>query len=89
MCTGEMPGLPMIMFGVVDNRDVVDLHLRAMTHPAAKGERFLACAGDFLTFPQFAQVSIPLRTHVAMQAHRDPDAVRLSLGSIRLRRRLR
>ena len=58
LCAGKMPGLPMISFGVVDNRDVVDLHLRAMTHPAAKGERFLAVAGDFITFPQFAQVSI-------------------------------
>jgi nucleoside-diphosphate-sugar epimerase len=27
-------------------RDVADLHLRAMTDPAAKGERFLAISGD-------------------------------------------
>ncbi|MFD9028332.1 hypothetical protein [Streptomyces parvulus] len=31
----------MIMyFGVVDVRDVVDLHLGAMVHPKAAGERF-------------------------------------------------
>src|SRR5262245_26431335 len=37
-----MPGAPQIYFAVVDVRDVADLHLRAMTHPAAKGERFIA-----------------------------------------------
>ncbi len=44
-----MPGLPHLTFGVVDVRDVADLHLRAMTDPRAKGERFLAVAGDFIT----------------------------------------
>ena len=43
---GAMPGCPRLSFGLVDVRDVADLHLRAMTHPAAKGERFLAVAGD-------------------------------------------
>ena len=78
-----MPGLPMITFGVVDNRDVVDLHLRAMTHPAAKGERFIACAGDFLTFPQFAQVSIPLQTQTR-NAISQESSRQAALGSIRL-----
>lgn len=53
---GEVPALPRLMFGVVDVRDVADLHLRAMTHPAAKGERFLAVAGDFMTVAAAAQV---------------------------------
>jgi nucleoside-diphosphate-sugar epimerase len=48
MMDGEMPGCPRLYFGVVDVRDVADLHLRAMAHPAAKGERFLAVAGDFM-----------------------------------------
>lgn len=39
---GSMPGCPQLAFGVVDVRDLVDLHMRAMTDPAAKGERFLA-----------------------------------------------
>jgi len=30
-------------FPVADVRDVADMHLRAMTHPAATGERFIAC----------------------------------------------
>lgn len=43
---GTIPGCPRLWFGVVDVRDVADLHLRAMTHPAASGERFLAISGD-------------------------------------------
>jgi hypothetical protein len=39
---GAVPGSPRLSFGVVDVRDVADLHIRAMTHPAAEGERFLA-----------------------------------------------
>ncbi|QIL20968.1 NAD-dependent epimerase/dehydratase family protein [Thermomonas sp. HDW16] len=45
---GALPGCPKLRFGVVDVRDVVDLHLRAMTAPAANGERFLAVAGSFM-----------------------------------------
>lgn len=46
---GSVPGCPKMTFGIVDVRDVADLHLRAMTNPAAKGERFLAVADDFLS----------------------------------------
>jgi nucleoside-diphosphate-sugar epimerase len=53
---GAVPGLPRLNFGVVDVRDVADLHIRAMTHPAAKGERFLAVAGDFLSIRDIALV---------------------------------
>lgn len=53
---GAMPGCPRLSFGLVDVRDVADLHLRAMTHPAAKGQRFLAIAGSFVSMPEIAQV---------------------------------
>jgi nucleoside-diphosphate-sugar epimerase len=53
---GALPGCPKLYFGVVDVRDVADLHLRAMTNPAAKGERFLAVAGDFMSMQGIAQV---------------------------------
>lgn len=46
MLDGAMPGVPRIGLEVVDVRDVVDLHLRAMTSPAAAGERFLG-TGEF------------------------------------------
>jgi len=56
MMDGDMPGCPEIYFGVVDVRDVADLHIRAMIHPAARGERFLAVAGDFISLLDVAKV---------------------------------
>ncbi len=56
MLEGAMPGNPRLHFGVVDGRDVADLHLLAMTHAAAKGERFLAAAGDFMSLQDVAKV---------------------------------
>jgi nucleoside-diphosphate-sugar epimerase len=53
---GAVPGCPRIHFGVVDVRDVADLHIRAMTHPAAGGERFLAVAGDFMSMLDVAKL---------------------------------
>lgn len=41
---GSMPGIPRVSFGVVDVRDVADLHIRAMLDPKAKGERYLSVA---------------------------------------------
>jgi nucleoside-diphosphate-sugar epimerase len=56
MMDGQIPGCPRMYFGVVDVRDVADLHIRAMTYPAAKGERFLAVAGDFVALRDIARV---------------------------------
>jgi len=56
LMSGSVPGSPRLSFGVVDVRDVADLHIRAMTHPAAKGERFLATAGDFMLIHDIAKV---------------------------------
>jgi nucleoside-diphosphate-sugar epimerase len=53
---GAMPGSPQIYFGVVDVRDVADLHIRAMTNPAANAQRFLAVAGDFMSIGEIATV---------------------------------
>ncbi|MFA6157621.1 SDR family oxidoreductase [Mesorhizobium sp.] len=64
---GAMPGLPRLSFGVVDVRDVADLHLRAMTNPVARGERFLAVAGDFMTVRQMAET---LKTRLGGSAAR-------------------
>jgi nucleoside-diphosphate-sugar epimerase len=51
-----MPGCPQLYFGIVDVRDVADLHLRAMTSPAAKGERFIAVAGDAVSMLDMAKI---------------------------------
>ncbi len=56
MIDGATPGCPDLWFGIVDARDVADLHIRAMTDPAARGERFLATAGHFLSVQQTAQI---------------------------------
>lgn len=53
---GAMPGCPRLYFGAVDVRDVASMHITCMTHPGAKGERFLAVAGDFLSVAQIARV---------------------------------
>ncbi len=66
---GAVPGCPKLRFGVVDVRDVADLHLRAMTHPAAQGERFLALAGDFLSMVEIARV---LKRRMGRSARRVP-----------------
>lgn len=52
---GSIPGLPRIGFGIVDVRDIADLHIRAMTAPGMDGERFLA-GGRFMWFKDVAEV---------------------------------
>lgn len=51
-----MPGCPKLYFGVVDVRDVADLHIRAMTSPAAKGERFIAVSGSAVSMLDIAKI---------------------------------
>lgn len=53
---GSMPGCPRLTLGVVDVRDVADLHLRAMTSAAANGERFLATGDGFMSVQEIAFV---------------------------------
>jgi nucleoside-diphosphate-sugar epimerase len=69
---GELPGVPRLSFGAVDVRDVADLHLRAMISPAAKGQRFLAAAGKFMSIEEIAQV---LRANMGDAARRVPTRV--------------
>lgn len=42
MLRGSQPGVPRIALEIVDVRDLADVHVRAMTSPAAAGQRFLA-----------------------------------------------
>jgi nucleoside-diphosphate-sugar epimerase len=66
---GAMPGAPRFYFGVVDVRDAADFHIRAMTHPAAKGERFLAVGGDFMSMLDIARL---LKSRMGTSAKRVP-----------------
>lgn len=64
-----MPGCPRLFFGIVDVRDVADLHVRAMTHPAAAGERFIAAAGELMSMHD---VAVVLRAHLGDDARKVP-----------------
>ncbi len=67
---GAMPGCPRLTFGVVDVRDVADLHLRAMNYAAGSGERFLAVSGDFMTIKEIADL---LRERMPEASRRVPS----------------
>jgi nucleoside-diphosphate-sugar epimerase len=70
MMEGAMPAVPRLSFGAVDVRDVADLHLRAMTDPAAAGQRFLAVAGNFMSMLDIANV---LRRRMGATANKVPS----------------
>jgi dihydroflavonol-4-reductase len=67
LLTGKMPGCPKINSCFVDVRDVADLHLRAMTHPAAKGKRFIATAGESIWLTDLAKI---LKENLGEAAHK-------------------
>jgi dihydroflavonol-4-reductase len=72
LMNGSLPAAPRMAMNIVDVRDVADLHLRAMTYPGARGERFLACAGDGLTVQEIARV---LKARLGPTARRVPTGV--------------
>lgn len=53
---GRVPPRAPAYFGVVDVRDVADLHVRAMTSARAAGRRFLAVAGEPITVGEMARI---------------------------------
>jgi len=64
-----MPAVPRVYFGVVDVRDVADLHLRAMVAPEAKGERFIAVSGETMSILDIGKV---LQRELGVKARRVP-----------------
>jgi nucleoside-diphosphate-sugar epimerase len=95
----DIPAVPNIGWNVVDVRDVAELHILAMTSPAAAGQRFLG-SGTFLWYRQIARIlreklpeqaaKVPVRTMpdiaVKLLARRDPRLAMLrpELGRTRL-----
>jgi dihydroflavonol-4-reductase len=63
---GSLRACPDFGFGVVDVRDVADLHVRALQAPGMAGERFIA-SGPFMTLRAVAEV---LRAELGPQARR-------------------
>jgi nucleoside-diphosphate-sugar epimerase len=72
LLVGAMPGIPRMYINVVDVRDVADLHLRAMTDPAAAGQRFLAVAGEPVSMVDIAHM---LRENLGAAARKVPTRV--------------
>lgn len=66
-----MPAVPRLGFTFVDVRDVADLHIRAMTNPAAGGQRFLA-TDRFLWMADVAEI---LRDRLGADAEKVPSRV--------------
>lgn len=69
LLSGKMAGCPKINSCFVDVRDVADLHLRAMVDPAAKGERFIATAGESIWLVDVAKI---LKAHLGKAAAHVP-----------------
>ncbi|NWE22076.1 NAD-dependent epimerase/dehydratase family protein [Pseudomonas sp. P7548] len=65
---GRAKGNPRLGFEVVDVRDLADLHIRAMTAPAAAGQRLLG-VGRFMWMAEISQV---LRDRLGDAAHKVP-----------------
>lgn len=54
LLNGSVPRAPDVGFGVVDTRDVADLHVRCLEMPGLSGERFIA-AGRFMKMIDLAE----------------------------------
>lgn len=56
LLSGKMSATPKLSFSVVDVHDVADIHIKAMTNPEAKGQRFLACADGTTSLSEIARL---------------------------------
>ena len=65
---GKVPMCPDVGFGIIDVRDVADLHYRALTAEGIKNERFV-CSGPFLKFIDVANI---LKANLGEQARKVP-----------------
>lgn len=67
LLNGRYPAVPRGTVNAVDVRDVADLHVRAMRHPDAAGERFLAVSGDSF---EYRELSLLMRAELGDRARR-------------------
>ncbi len=71
------PALPSNGFSIVDVRDVADMHVAALEHPEAIGQRYLATA-EYMPFPDVAKVVQELYPDRQIVKRAAPDwAIRL------------
>ena len=64
-----MPGVPNLWMGIVDVRDVAELHALALESPEAAGERYIAWGAGPVSMPQIAAL---LRERLGPDAARVP-----------------
>ncbi|GAA4161743.1 hypothetical protein GCM10022286_19760 [Gryllotalpicola daejeonensis] len=69
MLEGQLPACPPFGTSWVDVRDVADLHVRAMTDPAAAGGRWLAATGRGMRIVEVARI---LREQLGDRAAKAP-----------------
>jgi dihydroflavonol-4-reductase len=65
---GSLPGCPDFGWGIVDVRDVADLHVRALRAPGMAGERFIA-TGPFFMMIDIARI---LKERLGLEAKKVP-----------------
>jgi nucleoside-diphosphate-sugar epimerase len=65
---GKVPMCPDVGFGIIDVRDVADLHYRALTAPGIRDERYV-CSGPFLKMIDVANI---LTANLGEQARKVP-----------------
>ena len=65
---GKVPMCPDVGFGIIDVRDVADLHYRAMTAPGIRDERYV-CSGPFLKMIEVADM---LKANLGEKARKVP-----------------
>jgi dihydroflavonol-4-reductase len=68
MLTGQVPLCPNMGFGIVDVRDVADLHCRVLMADTIKDERYI-CTGPFLEMIEVANI---LRANLGDRARKVP-----------------
>ncbi|KAL3444551.1 hypothetical protein BJX65DRAFT_283142 [Aspergillus insuetus] len=69
---GNAPGIPRVQYGVVDVRDCAELHVLAMTHDSAPGERFICIGEGSLWMEDIAKI---LRKNLGEKAKKVPTMV--------------
>ncbi|MFM9828423.1 MAG: NAD-dependent epimerase/dehydratase family protein [Sphingomonas sp.] len=68
LIAGALPGLPNFGFGIVDVRDVAELHVRLLTAAGVDRERFIA-SGPFLMMHEIARI---LRERLGAEGRKVP-----------------
>jgi dihydroflavonol-4-reductase len=69
---GNAPGIPRVQYGVVDVRDCAELHVLAMTHASAPGERFICIGEGSLWMEDIAKI---LKKNLGDKARKVPTLV--------------